>query len=72
MWWAIWAITIPLPGSWLGIVGPVTITWLLVFVSGVPMLEKRYAEHTGYQGYRKRTSMLIPWWPDQDDDQTAA
>lgn len=63
MWWAIWAITLPLPGSWMGLIGPVTITWLLVFVSGVPMLEKRYANHSGYQAYCRRTSVLIPWWP---------
>lgn len=63
MWWAIWAITLPLPGSWIGLIGPVTITWLLVFVSGVPMLENRYANHPGYQAYSRRTSMLIPWWP---------
>ncbi len=63
MWWSIFIMVFPLPGGWIGVVSPLMITWLLVFVSGVPMLEKRYADHPGYQAYRKKTSKLVPWWP---------
>jgi steroid 5-alpha reductase family enzyme len=63
MWWSIFVMTIPVPGSWIGAIGPIVITFLLVYVSGVPLLEKRYADHAGYQAYRKRTSVLVPWWP---------
>lgn len=63
MWWSIFVMTIPVPGSWIGAIGPLVITFLLVCVSGVPLLEKRYADHAGYQAYKARTSALIPWWP---------
>ncbi|MCF8237413.1 MAG: DUF1295 domain-containing protein [Saprospiraceae bacterium] len=63
MWWAIFFIVWPLSSGWIAVTSPLTITFLLVFVSGVPMLEKRYADHPGYQVYKKRTNVLIPWWP---------
>ncbi|MBK7342165.1 MAG: DUF1295 domain-containing protein [Saprospiraceae bacterium] len=63
MWWSVFVMTIPVPGSWIGAIGPLVITFLLVYVSGVPLLEKRYADHPGYQAYKARTSALIPWWP---------
>lgn len=67
MWWGIFIISLPLPHSWIGLLGPSTITFLLVFVSGVPLLEKRYAKNPAYAEYQKRTSMLIPWFPKQID-----
>lgn len=63
MWWGIYVIILPLPYCWLGMFGPWTITLLLIFVSGIPLLEKRYAGNKEYQNYKNRTSILIPWWP---------
>ncbi len=63
MWWGIFVIALPLPYAWLGMIGPLTITLLLVFVSGVPMLERRYVGNAEYAAYQKRTSVLVPWWP---------
>lgn len=63
MWWGIWLIALNSPGGWLGIVGPLTITSLILFVSGVPMLEKKYATDPAYQQYAKKTSKFIPWLP---------
>jgi len=63
MWWGIYVIILPLPYCWLGMFGPWTITLLLIFVSGIPLLEKRYEGNKEYQEYAKRTSILIPWWP---------
>lgn len=63
MWWGIFVIVLPLPYAWVGMIGPWVITLLLVFVSGVPMLEKRYAGNAEYAAYQKRTSVLVPWWP---------
>lgn len=62
-WWGIWLCVVSLPFGWLAIISPLTITWLIVFVSGVPMLEKKYARNKTYQAYAKRTSRLIPWPP---------
>ncbi|MFC1789950.1 DUF1295 domain-containing protein [Patescibacteria group bacterium] len=49
---------------WLTIICPFFITLILLFVSGIPPLEKRYnskyADNKKYQEYKKRTSILIP------------
>jgi steroid 5-alpha reductase family enzyme len=62
-WWAIWIIALSVPFGWLGIVGPITISTLVIFVSGVPLLEKHYAGRPDWETYKSRTSMLIPMLP---------
>jgi hypothetical protein len=58
---------IPGTGSGLlGIISPLTITFLLVFVSGVPMLEKKYANNPEFQAYARLTSKFIPWFPKKE------
>ncbi|MSR76375.1 MAG: DUF1295 domain-containing protein [Candidatus Ryanbacteria bacterium] len=59
-WWGLWLIALSTPQGWLGIVGPLTITFLILKVSGVPMLEKKMAEHPDFAGYERRVSMFIP------------
>jgi steroid 5-alpha reductase family enzyme len=63
MWWGIFIITIPYTNSLYFIAGPLTITGLLVFVSGIPMLEKKYKGNPAFEDYKKRTSVLIPMPP---------
>ncbi len=63
MWWGIFIIIIPLSGSWYFIISPVTISFLLLFVSGIPLLEKKYDDNPAFEAYKKRTSALIPWPP---------
>lgn len=60
MWWGIFLISIISTKSLLGIIGPITITYLLLFVSGVPMLEKKYDGRPDFEEYKKRTSKFIP------------
>lgn len=60
MWWGIYGIVLPVPDSWWTIVSPITISFLLVFVSGVPMLEKKYVGNVAYEAYKKRTWALVP------------
>jgi steroid 5-alpha reductase family enzyme len=38
----IWLIALGVPGGWFGIAGPLTITFLILKVSGIPMLERRW------------------------------
>jgi steroid 5-alpha reductase family enzyme len=66
MWWGLFILVLPLPLGWVAIISPLTITWLLVFVSGVPLLEERYKGNAGYEVYRQRTSALIPWFPKKE------
>lgn len=64
MWWGIFLMALSIPGGWIAIISPVTITFLLVKVSGIPMLEKRLQKNQkDYAGYMKKTSPFIPWFP---------
>ncbi len=47
----------------LAFVGPVLITYLLLKVSGVPLLEARFAGNPAWETYKKQTSVFIPWFP---------
>lgn len=60
MWWGVGLIALPMAWGWLGLIGPMTITWLLTSVSGVPMLERKYKDHPAYQAYKKKTPALLP------------
>lgn len=66
-WWGIWLIlcSTSVAGNYklLGLLGPVTITLLILFVSGVPLLEKKYADNKDFQKYAKRTNKFFPWSP---------
>lgn len=65
MWWGIWIISMASIVGWnlLGFVGPTVITYLLLFVSGVPLLEKKYKDNEEFQAYAKKTSVFIPLPP---------
>jgi steroid 5-alpha reductase family enzyme len=60
MWWAIFIMIIPMEYSIFFIVSPLAINLLLVYVSGVPMLEKKYEGNLLYEAYKKKTPALIP------------
>jgi len=62
-WWGIWLLAVGVPGGWLGIVGPLTITFLILKVSGIPMLEKKMAENPDFATYKRRTNVFLPWFP---------
>jgi len=59
-WWGIFLIALSLQGSFFTIIGPLIITILILFVSGVPLLEKKYAGRTDFEEYKKKTSIFIP------------
>ncbi|MGY6252949.1 DUF1295 domain-containing protein [Paraburkholderia caledonica] len=63
-WCAYAAWSISLPWGWATLVPPCAMAWLLMKVSGVPMLEARLVQtRTGYREYMTTTSALIPWPP---------
>lgn len=59
-WWGIWLIALSVPNGWIGIVGPLVITFLILKVSGIPMLEKKLAEHPEFAEYKRRVSVFLP------------
>lgn len=56
---------VALASAWgvVALLGPATITFLLVRVSGIPMLERRYAGDPEFEAYRKRVSAFVPLPP---------
>ncbi|KAL4331162.1 hypothetical protein AHAS_Ahas13G0472500 [Arachis hypogaea] len=69
LWWGIFVASTPIlkGAEWLVIIGPIFLTLLLLFVSGIPMLEdsadKKFGNVDGYRIYKRRTSPLIPLPP---------
>ena len=60
LWWGIFIISLSSPGWYIAILGPVTITFLLLFVSGIPMLEEKYKGNKEFEEYKKQTSSFFP------------
>jgi steroid 5-alpha reductase family enzyme len=69
LWWGLFIVALPeLSGALaLTAIGPAALTLLLLFVSGVPLLEKSAdAKHGGdpaYEEYKRRTSLFVPLPP---------
>lgn len=62
-WWGIWVIALSVPFGWVGMISPIVITILLVFISGVPLTEKRFEGRPGWEKYKKETSIFLPLPP---------
>lgn len=66
VWWGIFFTTLSFLRGWeyLAIASPLFISFLLIFVSGIPPLEKKADEMFGnnseYQDYKSKTPILIP------------
>jgi len=65
MWWGLFFFTLPVnfPLSLITIISPLWITILLLFISGVPLLEKHYEGNMEYEEYKKHTSKFFPLPP---------
>jgi steroid 5-alpha reductase family enzyme len=50
-------------GGWWTIFSPLIMTFLLLRVSGVALIEKTMKNKPGYGEYAKRTSAFVPWLP---------
>ena len=68
LWWGIGLIALPSANGWVALIGPLSITLLLVFVSGVPLLEKKYAGRPDWEAYKARTPKFFPWFPKRSRD----
>lgn len=69
LWWGIFVAAAPSFRGWdfLTAVGPLFLTLLLLFVSGVPLLEKsaqaKYGKNADFRDYKRRTSLFVPLPP---------
>ena len=62
LWWGYYIIALA-SGSWWTVFSPIIMTWLLLRVSGVAMLERTMKVKPGYEEYMKNTSAFFPWFP---------
>jgi steroid 5-alpha reductase family enzyme len=62
-WWGIFLMCLTTPFGFVGIIGPVLISYLILYVSGIPLNEKRFEGRPGWARYKARTSGLIPLPP---------
>ena len=63
VWWGFYLIALS-AGGWWTFVSPLLMSWLLLRVSGVVLLEKDIAERRpGYATYIKQTNAFFPWFP---------
>jgi steroid 5-alpha reductase family enzyme len=68
MWFGIFFLALSdLKGLWI-IISPCVMTFFLVFVSGVRLLEKKYKGRADFEAYKKRTSAFIPWFPKKETE----
>lgn len=66
LWCGFWVVAAPgLDGAarLAALLSPAFTYALLVHVSGVPPLERRFRDNEAYQRYRAATNMLVPWPP---------
>jgi steroid 5-alpha reductase family enzyme len=63
MWWGLWFMVATLPLGYIAAISPVTITFLILKVSGIPMLEKKFEDNKEFQTYKARTSAFFPLPP---------
>ncbi len=63
LWWGIFVFAVSLPYGFYTIVGPLTITLLILYVSGIPLLEKKYEGRPDWEAYTQKTSMFFPLPP---------
>jgi len=60
MWWGIWLMIVELSYGWWALISPITITYLLIKVSGIPRLENKYASNKQFKAYKAKTSAFLP------------
>ena len=66
MWWGLFIIATGIPWGLLTVFGPMIINFMIIKVSGIRLLNKRYEGNDEYTAYKRRTSAFIPWFPKKD------
>ena len=59
VWWGLYGLALA-AGAWWTLVGPLVMSFLLLRVSGVTLLEQGMKSRPGYEAYVRRTSTFFP------------
>jgi len=67
VWVAFFVFALGSPWGWVAVIGPASILFLLLRVTGIPMTEEQSLRSRGdaYRRYQQTTSILVPWPPKQ-------
>lgn len=60
LWYGVYIASLSLGSAW-SILGPLTINFLLLKVTGVPPLERTFFTRPGYQEYAKKVPRFVPF-----------
>jgi steroid 5-alpha reductase family enzyme len=60
LWYGIYLVSVELSTIWT-IIGPITINFLILKVTGIPLLEERHKDRPGFEEYAKRVPRFIPF-----------
>ena len=63
LWWGLFLIGLGSPIGFWGVISPLTICFLLLKVSGIPMLEAKYVGNPQFEADKARTNAFFPWFP---------
>ncbi len=65
VWVAYFVFALGSPRGWLAVIGPVSILYLLLRVTGIPLTEQQSLRSKGdaYRRYQASTSAFVPWFP---------
>ncbi|MFW5853359.1 MAG: DUF1295 domain-containing protein [Patescibacteria group bacterium] len=61
--WGLGIIALGSGYGWVGLLGPITIIFLILKVSGIPLLNAKMKNKSDFEEYSKKTNVFIPWWP---------
>lgn len=68
MWWGLALIVLPVKFGFIALITAFIMNFFLVKVSGVPFLDRRYAQNSAYQLYKRKTNRFIPWFPKKQNE----
>jgi steroid 5-alpha reductase family enzyme len=68
-WFGLFIIALAVPFGFVTIIGPAYLTFQIIKVSGIRLLDKRYNGNEEYQAYKSKTSNFFPWFPKKEKDQ---
>jgi steroid 5-alpha reductase family enzyme len=61
-------IALSTPNSWWTVISPLTITAVLLKMTGIPLMENSIVDtRPGYRDYIRRTPAFIPWFPRKEN-----
>ena len=71
VWVAYFVFALGSPHGWVAVIGPASMLYLLLRVTGIPLTEQQSLRSKGdaYRQYQRTTSAFVPWFPKAEKTQ---